>query len=254
MHRVRTVSRHHHALFALGAALLTGLPIALAAQATLLGSVRDDSTNFPLVHAEVVIPALHMGGYTDSVGTFRVDRIPAGEYDVIVRQLGYLPRVTRMTFEQNETTAEQFELVRNPTILAKVKVLAPDTARSLEVDNTTAFNSRKSKGFGYFITPEELYAARERDMTTVLHTIPQVRIQRLSTGAMVVASAESGRRCFSQVYLDGVKVMYAFDVNSITPGSLRGVEFYATINAPSEYPAGPNYCGVLILWTRLKNR
>ena len=69
---------------------------------------------------------------------------------------------------------------------------------------------------------------------------------------MVAASAESGKRCISQVYLDGVKVMYPFDVNSISPGSLRGVEFYPSLNAPADFPAGPGYCGVLILWTQLK--
>ena len=252
MHRVATVTRHYEALLALGA-LLTGLPAAAPAQSTLLGSVRSDSTHAALTHAEVAIPSLHLGSYTDSAGRFRIDGIVAGEYEVIVRQMGYMPQILRMTFENAQTTAQQFELTRNPIVLARVKVVAPDTARSLDVDNTTAFNARRAKGFGFFITPDELYAAREHDMTTVLHTIPQVRFQRLPTGAVVVASAESGKRCISQVYLDGVKVMYAFDVNSISPGSLRGIEFYASLNSPSDFPAGPNYCGVLVLWTQLKH-
>ncbi len=253
MHRVGIVTRHSKALFALGA-LLTAAPVYSGAQATLLGSVHSDSSNIPLTHAEVAIPVLRLGSYTDSAGRFRMDHITPGEYEVIVRQLGFLPKIMRMTFESDETTAQQFQLSPSPTILARVKVLAPDTARSLEVANTTAFNSRKAKGFGFFVTPDELYAAREHDMTTVLHTIPQVRFYRLPTGAVVAGSTESGNRCYAQVYLDGVKINYAFDVNSITPGSLRGIEFYATLNAPSDYPAGPNYCGVLVLWTRLKGR
>ena len=252
MHRSGIVARHRKALFALGG-LLTGIPVYAGAQATLLGTVRAESSSVPLAHAEVAIPSLRLGSFTDSSGRFRMEHITPGEYDVVVRQLGFVPKVTRMTFEADETTAEQFELTRNTNVLTKVRVLAPDTARSLAVDNAGGFDSRRAKGFGSFITSEELYAARDHDMTTVLHTIPQMRFYHWNTGAMVAASNESGKRCISQVYLDGVKIMYPFDVNSLSPGSLRGVEFYPSYNTPGEFPAGPGYCGVLILWTQLKS-
>jgi hypothetical protein len=252
MHRVRTVIRHYKALFALAATLTVTVPRA-SAQATLIGFVRGDSSSVPLRQAEVAIPWLHLRSYADSAGRFRIDNIKAGEYEVIVRQLGFAPFVTRMVFQDNETTAQQFELTPVTTVLAKVNVVAPDTARSLAVDNAIAFEKRRQKGFGSFITQSELYAARERAFTTVLHTIPQVRFYRIN-GAMVAGSEQSGRRCLSQVYLDGTKIYWAFDLNTITPSSLRGVEFYPSVNAPSEFSAGPDYCGVLILWTRLKNQ
>lgn len=252
MHRVGTVTRHYKALFAL-AATLTAAVSSASAQATLIGFVRADSTNVPLHQAEVAIPWLHLRSYADSAGRFRIDNIKAGEYEVVVRQLGFAPVVTRMIFLDNETTAQQFELVPLVTVLARVKVVAPDTARSLAVDNGLAFEKRRQKGFGSFITQAELYAARERALTTVLHTIPQVRFYRMN-GAMVAGSEQSGRRCLSQVYLDGTKVVWAFDLNTISPASLRGVEFYPSVNAPSEFSAGPEYCGVLILWTRLRHQ
>lgn len=252
MHRAGIVTRHCRALFAL-AALLCSAPVSAGAQTVLLGSVRSDSSSLPLTNAEVAIPSLHLGSYTDSSGRFRLDHIAPGEYDVVVRRFGFVPKITRMIFEADETTAQQFELTRNPNVLARVRVLAPDTARSLAADNTVGFESRRAKGFGSFITSDELYAAREHDMTTVLHTIPQMRFYHWNTGAMVAASNESGKKCISQVYLDGVKIMYPFDVNSLTPGSLRGVEFYPSLNSPSDFPAGPGYCGVLILWTQLKS-
>lgn len=242
----------HKALFALAAILSAASPSYARAQAVLLGSVRSDSSDIPLGRAEVAIPSLRLGSYTDSAGHFRLDNIRPGEYDVIVRQLGFVARVTRMKFEADETIAQQFQLTPSVNVLAKVRVTAPDTARSLSVDNATAFELRRAHGFGSFITASELNAARERDMTTVLHTIPQVRFYRTINGAMVAGSAESGKVCFSQVYLDGVKVMYAFDVNSIGPASLRGIEFYASGNAPSDFTASPGYCGVLVLWTRVR--
>src|SRR5947208_1450358 len=105
MHHQGIVIRDSKALFAL-AGLLISLPLTGGAQATLLSSVRSDSTNLPLTHAEVAIPYLHLGSYTDSAGRFRMERITPGEYDVVVRQLGFLPQVVRMIFQNEETTAQ----------------------------------------------------------------------------------------------------------------------------------------------------
>ncbi len=240
------------ALFALAAILVAAAPSYVPAQAVLLGSVRSDSADIPINHAEVAIPSLRMGSYTDTAGHFRMDNIRPGDYDVVVRQFGFVHLVLHMTFEADETTAHQFQLTPAPHILAKVKVIAPDTARSLYVAQIAEFEQRRSQGFGSFITPAELKAAANRDMTTVLHTIPQVRFYKLPTGAMVAGSTDSGRRCFSLVYLDGVKVMWAFDLNSISPASLRGIEFYPTSSAPGRYSGSPGYCGVLMLWTKVR--
>ena len=89
-----------------------------------------------------------MGSYTDSAGHFRLDNIKPGDYDVVIRQFGFTPRVMRMKFEADETTAQQFELSPNPTVLAKVRVIAPDTARSLSVDNTPRLEEGRAQGFG----------------------------------------------------------------------------------------------------------
>ena len=69
----------------------------------------------------------------------------------------------------------------------------------------------------------------------------------------IAGSEESGRKCFAQVYYDGVKVMWAFDVNSLTPATLRGIEYYPSkTSAPGQFTASPGYCGVLVLWTLVR--
>lgn len=246
---LRPVTRHHKALFAIAAIVLSASSAHAQTRAVLLGSVRSDSTGLPLVNAEVYIPSLGINSRTDSVGRFRMENIKPGEYDVIIRRFGFTPSVLRMKFEADETTAHQFELTLSPTVLAKVKVLAPDTSRSLYVDNITRFEERRALGFGSFIGERELRAAADRNLSSVLHTIPDLRFVR-SNGAVVAVSAAHGRRCPLQLFLDGMKVSAAFDINSIGPASLRGIEFYSTTTtAPSEFTASPGYCGVLVLWT-----
>ena len=61
------------------------------------------------------------------------------------------------------------------------------------------------------------------------------------------------------MYVDGVEV-YAgrkdqphFDVNSLGPSQIEGVEYYAeAAQAPAQYSPGlESGCGVLLLWTRI---
>jgi hypothetical protein len=159
-----------------------------------------------------------------------------------------------MTFQPDETTAQQFELSPSVYQLEKVRVRAADTARSLYVDNVTSFERRRRSGFGSFIGADELQAARERQMTTVLQTIPDLRLYHLRSGPIIAGSEESGRKCYAQVYYDGVKVDWAFDVNSLAPGTLRGIEYYSNrANTPSDFFASPGYCGVLVFWTYVRH-
>ena len=42
----------------------------------------------PVAGAQVVVPVLRRGAITDSAGVFRIDSLPPGTYDLIVRRLG----------------------------------------------------------------------------------------------------------------------------------------------------------------------
>ncbi len=250
--RYRSLVRDLNFLLVFATVLSSATPLHAQAHATFLGTVMADSAGDPLSNAEIVIPSLGIGGRTDSAGRFRIENVKPGEYAVVIRRLGFTPLRTRLTFEANETSAQQFELRAVLPMLAKVNVIAPDTARSLYLDNMTSFEERRTHGFGTFIGSEELQAARERHLSTVLHTIPAIRFYRAG-GALVVGSAQSDRRCPSQVYYDGVKVNAPFDIESIQPGSLRGIEYYpASAGAPGAFEASPGYCGVLVIWTLVR--
>jgi hypothetical protein len=239
---------------ALAALLANAGPLRAQSKATLSGSVRSDSAGQPLSNAEVSIPSLRMRTRTDSAGHFRMDDIKPGAYDVVIRRLGFAPLRLSMTFEPDETTAQQFELSPSVYELEKVRVRSPDTARSLYVDNITAFERRRRSGFGSFIGAQELQAASDRHMTTVLQTIPNLRLYHLPSGPIVAGSEESGSKCYAQVYYDGVKVNWAFDVNSLMPATLRGVEYYSNrASAPADFSASPGYCGVLVFWTFVRH-
>jgi hypothetical protein len=71
-------------------------------------------------------------------------------------------------------------------------------------------------------------------------------------------NAGAGIACYADVYLDGVLVYNSstrkvplFDVNSIPPSNIIGIEFYAGgASVPAKYNATSGGCGVLLIWTR----
>jgi hypothetical protein len=65
--------------------------------------------------------------------------------------------------------------------------------------------------------------------------------------------------CYAQVYVDGVlqnkqRPTEPFDMNTVSPRDLVGVEWYASAaQVPAEYSSLNSPCGVLALWTRRRH-
>jgi hypothetical protein len=65
-------------------------------------------------------------------------------------------------------------------------------------------------------------------------------------------------QCYVQVIVDGI-IRYRsqveeklFDVNSIAPDQLAGVEYYSGSTTPMQYSSPGTTCGTLIIWTRTR--
>jgi iron complex outermembrane receptor protein len=56
---------------------------------TLEGTVKDSETSQPVVGANVTLRSSFIGAASDSGGRFRITRIPAGTYSLVVSMLGY---------------------------------------------------------------------------------------------------------------------------------------------------------------------
>jgi hypothetical protein len=72
-----------------------------------------------------------------------------------------------------------------------------------------------------------------------------------------LARGADGSACYAAVYLDGTLVYGGnsgesrFDVNSLEPTEVPGIEYYAGGSlTPPEINATMNTCGVLVVWTR----
>lgn len=155
-----------------------------------------------------------------------------------------------------------------------------------ETGKMSQFYSRKKMGIGRFVDRVTIAKWEGRRTAELLETVGGMQIKRGGMRAWVAngrasdvacafcqavdinelinpADFSSGARpaCYMDVYLDGVlhfqygmrPAQPLFDVNSIEPSSLEGIEVYSgTAQIPAQYNTQlSSGCGVLLIWTRV---
>jgi hypothetical protein len=249
--------------------------LAGAQQASLVGTVLADSTERPLVGAEVAIAALKLAVRTDSSGNFSMLRLPAGSHQVTVRALGHVPYRETVTFGATDRVERDFLLRHAVNTLAEVEVkasVAPVDMRLAE------YEARRKLGFGHFITQEVLEKSEGRKLSDVLTSkVPGLHgnnfgneraiassrgvlsLQNLPHGDDIDYHSKQARPdCYVQVVVDGM-IRYKgvareklFDINSIPPEQLAGIEYYTTSQTPPQFNGTGSPCGTLVIWTRMR--
>jgi hypothetical protein len=226
--------------------------------------------------AEVGIPELGLIARTDSSGQFRLAGIPAGRRIVIVRLLGFAPAQHVLNFVADDSTEADFTLAPTVQKLAGVTV----NAAAPVVDKLADFERRRAAGFGHFLTRDILAKNENRQLAEIMSVIPGQHVQRSrnSNVAWVVGGRGTqsflrncsardisdlvkgaGCNCYAAVFLDGALVYggndgeILFDINSIQPRDIAGIEFYnGPANTPPEFNGTRLACGAVVIWTRVK--
>ena len=245
--------------------------VATANTATFSGRVFVDSTRQPIIGAEVAFLDIDKSVLADERGAFRITGIPAGIHRLIVRRIGYGPLETNLAFAEGETIDRNIFLAR----AVRLDSVRTTALRGADLE----FEENRRLGLGHFLTRKDLEKVGEARLSTVLASIPGIRIaSSLSPGkAWVVNSRRTflegdsyrtgdpvfdrGARlaCYVNVVLDGQR-MYAprrpddqlFDINSIRVDQIETIEFYVGgTQLPQRYQGpGADACGVLAIRTR----
>ena len=243
--------------------------VRLKRRALFHGLVLADTTGHPVEGAVVELPELALSARADAEGRFRLYDVPRGFHMVAVRQPGFVDITTKLAFETAQIVGQRFVMARAPE--PKRVIVAGETrARVRE------FEERRSSGIGYFVTRTQLDAKANYRIADLLAGVPGLRVIRSPGGPQAWASSGRGKTsielerqpddnnrnrgatpaCYSDVYLDGTLVYGGtgsalFDLNTLVPPMLEGIEFYASGNAvPPEYNRQGAHCGVILFWTR----
>lgn len=166
-----------------GALALLVVPAVAMAQAKIapfVGTVVD-SARRPLGNAEVSLPGMGLSKTTNDKGAFRIEGVSAGIHRVTVKHIGYGQLDTTMIFSENQGVEWVVTLGRI-TKLDSVVVTAPSDPLLVE------FAENRKRGFGRFLTREQLARQEGTSLPTVMRSLSGVDIMRTNLGMNYITS------------------------------------------------------------------
>jgi len=241
-------------------ALLAAMPPALFAQgdsvripvyrARVLG-VFDEVTGEPVEGAEVLDVLNGNSALTTKTGTVSLIFLPDGGSLVRVRKVGYEAQTFQVAISATEVNPITI-ILTHVASLDTVHTTANATARRSPA--LRAFDERRARGFGHFVTDSVLRTSDEKKLSEVIiGHIPGVTVE-YRNGAMYLSSQRVGTfgpsKCYSAIYFDGVAVTDR-NLASYNVSDLGEIEYYkGGSTMPPEFNGTGSACGVLVLWSR----
>jgi hypothetical protein len=246
---------------------------ALAAQAVMVGVVRNDSTGAPIPGVEVLLNGTPHTTTTNAQGRYILAGLPAGTYQAFFRLIGHLPVRVDVRLTAGDTTRANTTLIQSEVVLDPIVVTGAPSLRGVGMGRE-ALEERRRLGFGRFIDAEAL-----RRYDTHLHlddvlrrdSGAEVHLMKLDGFSARVAfhparrDIEGRLNCIMSVYYNGVQVgvggvLGPFGSGNLKPIDLRmynlsgldAIEVYrSAAEVPAEYGGASGACGVILLWSRL---
>lgn len=215
------------------------------------GTIRD-SAGAPIPGVEVVLLQRRGAVYTDSLGTFRFAEVPSGKRALHFRRLGFEPKSLDAVIPQGQTLALSVVLDPFATEIEGMTVEEATRRRQLLSD----FYDRKSRGFGHFITRDDIEKRNPMNLSDMMRMVPGAKLipmQGTSQAALRFNRAQIGRDCPPQYWVDGVKA-FGLNIDDIVPQDVEGIEIYpgaSTVPPQFNTREGTTICGVVLIWTRI---
>ena len=243
------------------------LPAAAAAQRTdstitLIGRVRDVVDSGAIAHATINVLGTSLVGYPDGKGQFRIDGIQPGTRELVIRALGYAKLIQSDEFPGSGIAHRDYYMQRVPHVLTEMVV----QGRSMRVPRgMEEIYRRGARGWGTFITREQIDSLDPIDIKAMLATIP---------GVFANDRGVAFQRCPPgwppQLWIDGQRMtrfkrQEQHDRNSwgptpdpyflnemltgVLPREVQAIEVYtSTSSTPAEF-MDQSGCGMIAIWT-----
>jgi hypothetical protein len=240
-----------------GTSALVSLPTTAHAQpktGLLSGTVKQEESGNPVAGVEITLPDLNITTRSDSAGNFKLRGITVGKHRLIVRRLGLEPVSATLTLPIADSLEADILMRSTPTRLETIVI-----RESAETRRLIDFEGRRKLGFGYFVTRDVFDKNADRLLVSTLSgRIPGLRF--VNSRSMFVPMSTRGN-CMVQVILNGLAVYTGFDneqpfdLSSVQPASVLGIEYYNPATTPMQYRAraltrNGSSCGTILIWTK----
>ena len=219
--------------------------------ARLTGRVAD-ALGGAIVKAEVRVTNTSARTETGDDGTFDLTGLPSGAVEVVVRRLGFAP--AKIALELGEGELRDIRVLLSPVAMTLDSVAVTAEPAPTVEKAYQGFEMRKSRGFGTFITREEIEKKNPRVTTDLFRSVSGVKLLR-ENGSPTVVSSRLGNLSFCPVryYVDGTSYpLYGQSIDvMVQVVDIGAIEVYpggATV--PPQFGGREAACGVIAIWTR----
>jgi hypothetical protein len=261
MYHLYRVLRSSFLLAAASGAFLAGsgsaqsTPISPHPTGTVDGIVSDTGL-VPLQGAFVSILGTRIRIGTGPNGRFRITNVPAGQYLVVVKRVGYHPTSEAVEVAASDTlrVAYTLEKLRSEELEPVVVTAKSPSIRMAE------FEARRKLGVGEFMTTAEIEQRNSAYSTELMRKFKSVNVSPNHAGPVTQYYALSAREggnpslgaCPMQVYLDQVPLPSPFNLDLLPPPrEIAGIEVYAgSATIPPQFSGMNRGCGVILVWTK----
>jgi hypothetical protein len=213
----------------------------------------------PLEGVQVVVDGSAASATTDSRGAFALSGLPDGTRMAEARALGYEPVRVRVEPSRTEPRTVTIAMGKRVATLDAVTVFGKHTRRMRDL---TGFTERKAKGFGRFITRQEIDERNVFSACELLRRVPGINvmddgttgctanIRGATTGTSPGGTRAAPHLCEPTVYEDNVPFGGTFSefTRTVLPKDIMGIEVYTSSTEPPQF-FGP--CGAIVVWTRM---
>ena len=239
--------------YAFAAGALTGVTATSEAQAprALFGQVRD-SLGHAVAGAEVRARGNVVVAFSDDSGRFHVAQMPVGARGVFVRRLGFAPARAPITPGAGNIDSVRVTLRAIAQPLPQITV--QDEHDSLSKKVLAEFWARRARGFGKFVTRDEIDQKNASQFVDVVRNVSGVRIQ-MARGRMDIrfrgAAIGNPRDCPPQYWLDGIPLQSG-GADEFSPSNVEAIELYSSpATTPPQFNTRNATCGTVVVWSRL---
>ncbi len=204
-------------------------PASAVKTGTIKGYVRDASTGEPLPGANVLVKGTQMGAATNLQGHYLITKLPPGEYELMVKYIGYLPASKKVTVRENKVTKCNFKLKFAVLQGKEVVVTAQAEGQIAAINQQLSSNSIKS-----VVSSARIQELPDANAAESVARLPGVSILRSGgEGNKVVIRGLSPK--YNTITVNGIQVAgtgrgdRSTDISMISPYMLQGIEVIKAI-------------------------
>ncbi|HTY09900.1 MAG TPA: TonB-dependent receptor [Bacteroidota bacterium] len=170
---------------------------------TIKGNVRESKTKLAIAGASVFIEGTTYGTVSDTSGDYIIRNVPAGEYEIVVRILGFAAKEESITVDEGSSV-----LVQNFSLKEKLITLGESvvTARANnELETTARATEKTAANLVNVISAQTIEQSTDRTAADVLQRVSGMSLIRdQGEGRYVVMRGLAQQ--YNNTLVDGIKI------------------------------------------------